>query len=155
MNSKDDFKDNVSPIFERLKKTLQFKEYLKDAIDDLNNKLNKVDIDEAFIKKEILPLINRIAKIIGYIDNAKMLTDTSDITVQALINLSNSPELEKLKNKFYFLQNKLSGMKNKIKLKNKEDNENDSGELWWNKLDEQQDKSAEILERTRKNENIK
>ncbi len=146
---KDNFNTDVKLTIDRMRKSTEFKEYLEKGISELEYKLNKIDISNDFLDKEIMPLVNRISKIISYINSANTVNiDISDIDKQALQNLFYSDQFRNLERKFYYLKNKkLPKIKQKIDKQKVIEDKKDPKNYWWGKLEEQQEKSAEIYAR--------
>ncbi|MBP8689299.1 hypothetical protein KBH77_03025, partial [Patescibacteria group bacterium] len=135
---KGNFNTDVSPTIDRMRKFTEFKEYLENGISELEYKLNKIDISNDFLDKEIMPLVNRISKIVSYINSANSVNiDISDIDKQALQNLFYSDQFRKLERKFYYLKNKkLPKIKQKIDKQKVIEDKKDPKNYWWGKLEE-------------------
>lgn len=78
------FKKEIKPMIDRVKDLLKFEEFLEKEIDILEQKLvyGPRD-DDDYSNKEIIPRMNKLEKIISYINKSEeMEADNNDIDIQ-------------------------------------------------------------------------
>lgn len=142
----NDFNKIIRPRFEILKKSAEFREFLEKELEELEKLLNKNNLDDICIEKEIEPIIDRIDKIIENI-NLSDHKNSDDINTKAFKILESNPYIKKMEDKFIYLKNKLEHIKNRRGMN--EDN------LWWKKQEKKEEQEAELWEKYNKNKDTK
>ena len=161
----ENFKKDIEPMIKKVKNLIEFEEFLEKEVNVLGDKIfykSKSEIDNKYFKLELLPRINRINKIISYIDSSENMESKNEeisIQIEALKSMKNGNRFLNIKNIFRKDIERLEKMGFDITSKDehkekieKEDNGNKEGEpiYWWDKKERDEEMSAEIWERTHK-----
>lgn len=100
---KEGLKSEIKPMIDKVKNLLKFEEFLEKEIDVLEQKLLYGSRDNNYLNTEIIPRINRLEKIISYIDkNEDMEVDDSDmgIKIQTLRSMKVGSRFKKCEREF-------------------------------------------------------